>query len=73
MINGFNVQIVMKLWPPMFDNTTEIIGAVAKRTSVKGKQATANRRKKRYGLYDKDPEIQRELDRHGSDNVHVIQ
>lgn len=51
-----------------FENTTEII-SVAKRTSRQGIKA----RKKRNRPTDPDKEIQRELDQHGSDRVHIIQ
>ena len=51
-----------------FDNTTEII-SVAKRTSRKVIKARNKRNRPTYP----DKEIQRELDQHGSDRVHIIQ
>ena len=56
-----------------FENTTEIMGAVAKRSSAAGKLRLTKRRKQSYGPTDLDKEIQRELDKHGSENVHIIQ
>lgn len=55
-----------------FQDTTEIISAHPKRTSVKGKQALAKRRKERDRQHHKDPEIDREIQQYGSDNVHVV-
>lgn len=54
-----------------FENTTEIMGAVAKRTTKAGKRATAKRNKERYRPHSKDKEIDREMQRHG-DRVNVI-
>jgi len=46
-----------------FENTTEIMGANARRTSKTGKRATAKRNKERYRPHHKDPDIQLELDK----------
>jgi len=51
-----------------FENTTEIIGAHAKRTSAAGKKAAAIRKRPTH----KDKEIQREIDQHGFDAVNII-
>jgi hypothetical protein len=46
-----------------FEDTTEIMGAVPKRSSPAGKRATTKRRRERYGPHNKDPEIQAAIDK----------
>jgi hypothetical protein len=55
-----------------FENTTEIIGAVAKRHTTVGKRATAKRNRERNRPHHKDPEIDREIQQHGEENVRII-
>jgi hypothetical protein len=54
-----------------FENTTEIIGANARRTTKAGQRVLAKRRKERDRQHHKDPEINEEMRRHG-DRVNVI-
>jgi hypothetical protein len=54
-----------------FENTSEIMGAVAKRSTKAGKRASAKRDKERYRPHHKDADIDREMQRHG-DRVNVI-
>lgn len=55
-----------------FETQTVIMGAGPKRTSVKGKQATARRYREKNRPHHKDKEIDREIQQYGSDNVHVV-
>jgi hypothetical protein len=53
-----------------YENTTEIMGAVSKRTTKQGKRATERRKRNRTKL-DDDPEIDSLLRIYG-DNVRVL-
>lgn len=52
-----------------FENQSVVMGAFPRRT----RKTMAKQARKRNRPQHKDPEIQRELDQHGSDNVHIIQ
>jgi hypothetical protein len=54
-----------------FENTTEILGAVPKRTSKQGIKASAKRRHEKNRPHSKDKEIDEERRRHG-DRMNVI-
>ena len=56
-----------------FEAKQTIIETIPKRTSKAGQRALSKRRKERDRQHHKDPEIDREIQQHGSDNVHVIE
>ena len=52
-----------------FENTTEIMGVLPKRTSKAGKRDIAKRNREKNRPHHKDPEIQRELDKGNIVNI----
>jgi hypothetical protein len=53
-----------------FENQTEVVG-IPKRSSPSGKKASSKRKRERNRQHLKDPEIDREMQRHG-DGVNVV-
>ena len=56
-----------------YENTTEIMGANPRRMTKAGQRALSKRRKERDRQHHKDSDIDREIRRHGEENVHVLQ
>lgn len=56
-----------------FEAKQTIIETIPTRGSKAGQRALSKRRKERHRQHHKDPEIDREIQQHGSDNVHVIE
>ena len=56
-----------------FDAKKGIVLGIPKRTSKKGKRISARKQRERNRQHHKDPEIDREIQQHGSDNVYVLE